>query len=85
MRGARSARASTVGIVDEAACRELLARNVRRLAQKRGLSVERVADMADVSYSTLWKLLASEHNATLRTLVKLAKALGCQPSELLAR
>jgi transcriptional regulator with XRE-family HTH domain len=71
--------------VDEAGCREILARNVRRLAQKRGMSIERVADTADVSYSTLWKLLGSEHNATLRTLVKLAKALGCQPSELLAR
>ena len=58
---------------------------MRRLAQRRRLSIERVADTADLSYGTLWKLLAGKHNPTLRTLVKLANALGCDPEDLLAR
>jgi transcriptional regulator with XRE-family HTH domain len=69
--------------VTERECRERLARNVRRLARRKRMSIEHLADFAEISRATLWRLLACMHNPTLRTLVKLANALECSPKDLL--
>ena len=68
----------------ESECRERVATNVRRLARRKRISIEHLADFAGLSSGTLWKLLAHQHNPTLRTLVKLANALECDPQDLLA-
>jgi transcriptional regulator with XRE-family HTH domain len=70
--------------VDERECRAYLADNIRRIAKRHRISIERVADLAGLSRSTVWALLAQKHNPTLRTLVVLANALNCRPQDLIA-
>lgn len=61
-----------------------LAANVRRLRLAKGWSQEAAADAADVSIRSYQTLEAGKTNATLVTVAALAKALGVDPSELLA-
>jgi len=68
--------------VDERECRECLAANVRRLAKRKRMSIEQLADFAGLSRAALWKVLARKHNPTLRTLAKLSEALGCDVRDL---
>jgi transcriptional regulator with XRE-family HTH domain len=68
--------------VEEEECRDCLAENIRRLAHRRRLSIEQVADFSGVSRSTLWAILASKYNPTLRTVVRVANALDVTPRDL---
>jgi transcriptional regulator with XRE-family HTH domain len=68
--------------VEEEECRDCLAENIRRLARRRGVSVEQLADLSGLSRSTLWAILASKYNATIRTVVRVANALDCRPRDL---
>jgi transcriptional regulator with XRE-family HTH domain len=55
---------------------------LRRLRDERYLSQRELADEADVSPATVFKLEANRSEPHPRTIRKLAKALGVEPSEL---
>jgi len=50
--------------------------NIRKLREKKGLSQEKLARLADVANNTIIKIESGENqNPTLETLQKIAKAL----------
>ncbi len=59
------------------------ARNLRRLRTERGLSQERLAEMADLARETVSQLERSKENISLYGIDSLAVALRCQPYDLL--
>jgi transcriptional regulator with XRE-family HTH domain len=53
-----------------------ITKNLRRLRETKGLSQEKLARLADVANNTIIKIEAGKnHNSTLDTLNKIAKAL----------
>jgi transcriptional regulator with XRE-family HTH domain len=62
----------------------VLARNVRRLRQERGLTAAELAIRSGVAKATLSQIEAARGNPRLETLRDLADALGVSPTELLA-
>ena len=61
----------------------LLARNLKKLREKKGLSQDRLAKLADVANNTIIKIEQGENtNPTLATLKKIAKALGVSLDDL---
>ncbi len=61
--------------------RETIAANIRFYAEKRGMSLEAVADFAAVSRRQLF--LGGEKDATVGWLEKVAEALGVELIDLL--
>jgi len=60
-----------------------LARNLKKLREKKGLSQDRLAKLADVANNTIIKIEQGENiNPTLATLKKIAEALGVSLDEL---
>ena len=60
-----------------------MARNLKKLREKKGLSQDRLAKLADVANNTIIKIEQGENiNPTLDTLKKMAKALGVGLDEL---
>ena len=60
-----------------------LAENLRELREKKGLSQDRLAKLADVANNTIIKIEQGENkNPTLETLKKIAKALEVSIEEL---
>jgi len=60
-----------------------LARNLKKLREKKGLSQDRLAKLADVTNNTIIKIEQGENiNPTLATLKKITKALGVSLDEL---
>ena len=62
----------------------VLARNVRRLRQDRGLTAADLAGRSGVAKATLSQIESARGNPRLETLRDLAAALGVSPTELLA-
>jgi transcriptional regulator with XRE-family HTH domain len=61
----------------------ILAENLRKLREKKGLSQDRLAKLADVANNTIIKIEQGENkNPTLETLKKIAKALEVSIEEL---
>ena len=61
----------------------ILAENLRKLREKKGLSQDRIAKLADVANNTIIKIEQGENkNPTLETLKKIAKALEVSIEEL---
>jgi len=61
----------------------MLAGNLRKLREKKGLSQDRLAKLADVANNTIIKIEQGENkNPTLETLNKIAKALEISIDEL---
>ena len=61
-----------------------LAKKVKRLREKLGLSQEKLARLADVSNNTIINIEAGKQdNPTIDTLKKVAKALGVSVEELI--
>ena len=58
-------------------------RGVRRLREKKGLSQENFAELADVHRTYVGMLERGEKSPTLGTVAAWAKAFGLRPSELL--
>lgn len=48
------------------------------------LSQEALADLAEIDRSHMGKIERGERNITFLNIVKIAKAIDCRPSELLA-
>jgi len=61
-----------------------LAKNLKKLREKNGLSQDRLAKLADVANNTIIKIEQGENiNPTLDTLKKVAKALGVSVDDLI--
>ena len=69
--------------LEEKRLRRRLAANVRALRTERGLSVEAAAHEGDLHWRHWQKVEAGEVGVTLRTIAKLALALGAKASDLL--
>ncbi len=64
--------------------RQVLARNLRRLRHKKGLSQEELAFRAGIDRSYISMLENGGYSATVTMLGKLADALGVEPADLVA-
>ena len=63
-----------------------IANNIKKYRQKRGLSQDKLAKLADVTHTTLVKLESGANdNPTVKTLIKLADSLGVNLNELVGR
>jgi len=61
-----------------------LAKNLKKLREKNGLSQDRLAKLADVANNTIIKIEQGENiNPTLDTLKKVAKALEVSVDDLI--
>ncbi len=61
-----------------------IAKNLKKLREKQGLSQDRLAKLADVANNTIIKIEQGENiNPTLDTLRKIAKALDVSVDELI--
>ena len=69
--------------VTEEQLREVLARNVAKRTELLGLTQEAVEERAGMGQSTVSRILGKGGSATLKSLAALARALECQPWELL--
>ena len=61
--------------------RRIVARNLRRLRQEKGMSQEELADMAEINRNYVGMIERSENAASVDMLDKLAVALGVDPVE----
>ncbi len=55
---------------------------LRELRRRRVLTLEELAEKADVGRNTIWRLEHDVMGAQPRTIRKLARALGVEPEEL---
>ena len=61
----------------------MLGKKIRELRIKKGLSQEKLARIADVSYNTIVKIESGESkNPTFKTMAGIAKALGVSLDDL---
>ena len=65
--------------------REVLALNLRRFRQAKGLSQEELADRADINRNYVGMLEREQHAATIDMLEKLADVLETDPVEFFRR
>ena len=63
---------------------EVDAVKLRELRRRRVLTLEELAEKADVGRNTIWRLEHGVMGAQPRTIRKLAKALDVKPEELVA-
>ena len=60
-----------------------IARNIKKLRKKLGISQDRLSKLADVSHNTIIKIESGGiQNPTIETVQKIAKALGVSLDEL---
>ena len=64
--------------------RRIVARNLKRLRQERGLTQEELADLAQLNRNYVGMIERQENAATVDTLEALAQALQVKAAELLA-
>ena len=67
------------------ALREIVATNLRRLRQAKGLSQEELADRAGINRNYVGMLEREQHSATFYMLEKLAEVLKTDPVEFFRR
>jgi transcriptional regulator with XRE-family HTH domain len=65
------------------AYRKIVAKNVRRFRLKLGLTQEGLAEKADMHWTFVSGVERCKYNISLNSIVRLAKALGRLPHELL--
>jgi transcriptional regulator with XRE-family HTH domain len=63
--------------------RKRLAKNVRAFRKKMALSQESLAERADMHWTFISGVERAKYNLSLSSLVRIAKALDCEPYELL--
>lgn len=64
--------------------RDIVARNVRLIRNKMGLSQERLADLAELHRTYIGSIERAERNVSIDNIAKIAKALKVKPTDLLA-
>lgn len=57
--------------------------NVRRERNLKGLTQERLSEMADLSLRNIQRVEAGEINVLMTTVVRIRKAIGCPAEKLL--
>jgi transcriptional regulator with XRE-family HTH domain len=67
----------------EGSHRKVVAKNVRAFRQKLGLSQEALAEKAEMHWTYISGVERCKYNVSLDSIVRLAKALGRAPYELL--
>lgn len=65
------------------AYRKIVAKNVRRFRKTLGFSQEALAEKADMHWTFISGVERCKYNISLNSMVRLAKALGRAPHELL--
>lgn len=63
----------------------LFGERLRELRTERGLSQERLAELAGVDRNYIGQIERAERNVALVNIVRIAKALGIEPAELFAQ
>ena len=64
----------------------MLSENIKKIRKKKGISQDKLAKLADVTHTTLVKIESgSNDNPTVKTLRKIADALGVGLDELVGR
>ncbi len=64
----------------------MLSKNIKKYRKKKGLSQDRLAKLADVTFTTLVKIESGVNdNPTMKTLVKIANALDVSLDDLVGR
>ena len=74
----------TSGTITSTELRRRLAANARRLRIAASLTLKQAAERAGMHWRHWQKVEASQNNATLATIVRMARALDITPAELLA-
>lgn len=69
---------------DDRAVLTMFGLQVRRLREAAGLSQEALADVAQLHRTYIGGVERGERNISLVNIVKISKALGCRPDDLLA-
>ncbi len=59
-----------------------IGRNIKDIREKNGLNQKQLADLCDIEKPSMNRLEAGRTNVTAKTLLKVAKALHTDPSEL---
>jgi transcriptional regulator with XRE-family HTH domain len=60
-----------------------IAKNIRKIRKKKGISQDRLSKLANVAYNTIIKIESGAiQNPTIETVQKIAKALGVSLDEL---
>jgi transcriptional regulator with XRE-family HTH domain len=59
--------------------------NVRRERTAKGMTQERLAELADLNLRTVQKIEAGQLNILLTTLIRIQRGLGCPWDKLLSR
>ena len=72
------------GQLDDAGHLTRLGSAVRARRKAQGLSQEALADQAEVDRFHMGKIERGERNVTILNIIRIASALGCKPSELMA-
>ncbi|GAB3245095.1 helix-turn-helix domain-containing protein [Chitinimonas naiadis] len=72
------------GSADKDANLARLGATIRARRKTLELSQEALADAAEIDRSHMGKVERGERNVTLLNVIRIAKALNCKPSELLA-
>jgi transcriptional regulator with XRE-family HTH domain len=65
--------------------RKLFAENLRKARQARGISQERLAEMAGLHRTYISSVERGERNISIDNIERIATALGLKPAELLGR
>jgi transcriptional regulator with XRE-family HTH domain len=59
--------------------------NVRRQRNSKGMTQQRLSELADLSLRNIARIEAGEINILMTTVVRLCKALGCSAEKLMPR
>ena len=62
---------------------EVDAVKLRKLRERRALSLRELSALSGVNYNSIWRIEAGRTGAKPRTVRRLAEALGVEPYELL--
>lgn len=60
----------------------LFGRNVRRLRKEKGLTMQQLANQADIELSQIYRIETGKINPKLSTVFMIAKAFEIKPEEL---
>jgi transcriptional regulator with XRE-family HTH domain len=69
---------------DSTSLREILAKNIRLIRNKLGLSQEALADQSGLHRTYIGSIERAERNVSVDNIEKIAKALNVKPEELLS-
>ena len=64
--------------------KRILGKNLRETRKAKGLSQEKLAELADLHRTYVGGIERGERNVSLENIVELARALGTTPSQLLS-